>query len=307
MSLDLHWLRFEHLRWLMLLLMVFGLGLGLNATLSTVGEGLTMRAKGFGRRRRLGLLADLEEQGEAQGAGQRGRTDIGRLRRFWPIAAGGVLALLTWDLPISTLFFVLGIGLSYVVEDRRKLGQLRRLTRQAEILVVKFRSMYSIENSIFGTLEQAARELPPGVVRKAVEACVLRNLSGRQSTSDSLAPLQALESPHLRRFTSVLARAESASGETFNAVLVELETDVARQLQIEREAGVELAALKGTARVLQSVALAATIWAAVAPAWREYFLASFQQKGLFIVLALIIAVGSIYLEKEIFAIEKGEV
>lgn len=299
---------FEHLRWIVLALAVFGVGMLAYASLATVGEGLTILFRRRQQRRwPWKILAQFQTSNTKRQTSNFGvgglQLEVGSLL---PIALGGLAALLAWDVLISAFFLVLGIGASYVVEARGRLARLRRLTREAEILIVKFRSMFGVENSVFVTLERAAGDLPPGEVRRAAHACLSLTSAGK-AAADALAPLAALPSPHLRRLAGVLARAESASQEAFQSVLLDLEADIARQLQIEREAGVELAALKGTARALQGAALLAALWAVVVPAWRAYFLASVQQKMLFIFLASVMAVGSMYLEREMFAIEEGQI
>lgn len=293
------WLDFDRVRSVLVVGLALGTGLLMQALLSFATE-MFLRW----RRHAGGPLAWLA------GLKPAAIVPSGRRMRAWtiaPVALGGAGALLAWDPLISLFFLALGVGLSYVVEYRVRLARSRRLTRQAEILVVKFRSLFSIENSIFRTLAACAEEMESGELRNAVETCVGLHRTGRSGAADALGPLRALRSHHLDRFAEVIGRSETADRATFEATLGEVEADIVRQLNIEREAGVETAALKGTARALQGAALLAAIAAITLPAWRMYFVSTTANKLLFLLLASTVAGGSIYLEHEVVSIEEGNV
>ena len=128
---------------------------------------------------------------------------LSQLRVAW-IALGVLAALIFADAlysPVALTVILVGGELFRAQAFSRRMA---RLNEDAANLIVQFGSRYPLTRSMTRTLRDAADTLPGGVVRQAVEQCVIR-LNMNQNSVEAMKPLRAIAHPVIDRFTSLVA------------------------------------------------------------------------------------------------------
>lgn len=248
----------------------------------------------FSLRRRLEQVLAVARQDEA-----RGRP---RQRLLVPVLislAIGLILAIVWQHPVLSPWFVFFGGLVgwmlVSTQSRIRPDDFRDM----EVLVSEVRGLYVAGQSVFGPLEVAARDMPEGTLRAAIEEAVRRYRSGKpvDESLDALVGINSL----LDRLVIILSHASRADDEAIRTALVDLETQIRRGRNLLNRSRVVMRTNFLTLRVLQAVNLIALAVVTIAPGWRSYFGA--RPLGL-VASTLVALLGSWYFASEMRRMEE---
>ncbi|MBU4353049.1 MAG: hypothetical protein KJ939_08285 [Nanoarchaeota archaeon] len=226
---------------------------------------------------------------------------LSRLRVAW-IAVGVLAALLLSDAMLSpvALTAILVTGELYRAQLYHQ--RMGRLNEDVGNLVVQFQSRYPLNRSLVKTLQEAANVLPSGETRSAVESTLAR-LRMNMATAEAVKPLQSLPHPVMRQLAGLIAEVQDTNQDVFLETLRLLQEEVESKLDLRQQARQSLTLVRGTARILQIVLLAALVAACILPAWRHYFVSSAKNWLLLLSMLAVGALGSLYVEAELLQLE----
>jgi len=197
---------------------------------------------------------------------------------WWGMGGGAALALL-WHHPLlSPWFLVLGGAAGWLMGVSRS-SMSREEMQTLETFISAFRSVFSVSQSIFTSLEAAVENLEeesgslrgPGL-RHVVEKAVRRYRTDADA-EQALATLHEAGWPQLDRLAAMLSRVGQADSEVAEAVLERLEEQVRRSRELRDRAHTVLTLNRATLRVLQALNAAALAGVAVLGLWRDYYVA----------------------------------
>ncbi len=226
---------------------------------------------------------------------------LSRLRIVW-IAAGILAALLLSDAmlsPVALTAILVGGELFRAQLYHQRMG---RLNEDVGNLVVQFQSRYPLNRSLVKTLQEAANVLPNGETRSAVESTLAR-LRMNMATAEAVKPLQSLPHPVMRQLAGLIAEVQDTNQDVFLETLRLLQEEVESKLDLRQQVRQSLTLVRGTARILQIVLLAALVAACILPAWRHYFVSSVKNWMLLLSMLAVGALGSLYVEAELLQLE----
>jgi Flp pilus assembly protein TadB len=254
------------------------------------------------RRRRL--LNQLLHPAQAQEASQETSSFRPSMKPAVVIfaIAGLVGAVLARDILISPYLIVLGLGATWANLKQVEAQTSGRLADETGELVRAFRGIYAVSGSLYGSLEEAERVLPPeGDLRAAVKRVIARYGAG---DDNPLRPLKSLPDPSLRRFVRVLALIGQSDTQAIREALQRLEKQISARKKLRNRVQVVLALMTGTLRILQGANLGAAAIAVTIPLWRDFFTATWGHRATFILATAGFALASAYFQTEKNALQE---
>jgi hypothetical protein len=195
----------------------------------------------------------------------------GRLVWGLPLAGGVIMAVLWMHPVLSPWFVLLGGGIAWMLSTFHRRVRREDL-RALETFIAALRSVFGVEQSVFGALRSAVEGLDESPLRRAVETAIRRYDSG-QDLEEALGALREAELPQLSRLAVVLGRAGYADNEAIRRALLDLEENTRRARQLRDRAQTVLTLTTITLRILQAANIAAVVAVTLIPMWREFYAA----------------------------------
>jgi hypothetical protein len=190
---------------------------------------------------------------------------------WWGLGAGLAVALL-WRHPLlSPWFLLLGGAVGWMLAASRQRAARENLL-ELETFIGALRSVFSVGQSVFVSLETAAEDLEAGDLRSAVEEAV-RRYRADADASKAVSALREVGWPLLDRLVIVLGQVGWSDEETVREALANLEERVRQQRQLQDRAQTVLTLSQLTLRVLQAANLAALGVVTLLPMWRDFYAA----------------------------------
>ena len=239
---------------------------------------------------------DDAQEGPAADLSDR-RSPMTALLPFLPLMAGLAGAAAAWDPLLSPWLALLGYLIFRGLNSGRQQTTGRAAGEELLQLLNSFRSIWSVQESLFGALEEAAADLEFGVVRQAVRRVAARARTG-MNLDDALTPLRDLPSPTARQVAYVLGQLPETDEGTGRRVLDELEERLRRSRRLRRRAETVLILTRLTLRALQVANAIAVVVALTMPLWADFFTASLSRRLTFIAATLMVVGGSAYFAGE---------
>lgn len=223
-----------------------------------------------------------------------------------PALIGAAMSLAVRDVLLSPYLVVLGIGLTWLLRQRRRRHEQTAITNQVKTLVVLFRSRFAVGESPFSVLSEIEADLPKGAVAAAVHQTVNTYQAGGR-VEKAMAPLRGLHNPYLARLVMVLEASSSASTEVVVDEVARIEADLKARDRLAGQARASLALLKGTVRFLQAANLTALVVSVSLPMWRDFFTSTLERRGTFLAATLFLVIASLYFDQEVAIQEERSV
>lgn len=226
---------------------------------------------------------------------------MGVFRFPWPVLAGLVLAILANDVMFSPIMIFVGVMISTTLFYRTRKAFYNKLTDELEILILQFVSRYPLRNSVATALAESADLMPQGVLSRAAA-----NTATRLKLGEGDKPFRDLVNiPHpvARRFAGVLMRAGYAAPEVFLDLLGQLRKDTERRRELQQRVRQDLTIESATITILQAVMILSLVAVALLPSWREYYVSSVANRGMYLVMVLVGIVGTVIGENELQFLE----
>jgi hypothetical protein len=190
---------------------------------------------------------------------------------WWGLGAGLAVALL-WRHPLlSPWFLFLGGAVGWIFAASRQRAARENLL-ELETFIGALRSVFSVGQSVFVSLETAAEDLEAGDLHSAVEEAV-RRYRADADASKAVSALREVGWPLLDRLVIVLGQVGWSDEETVREALANLEERVRQQRQLQDRAQTVLTLSQLTLRVLQAANLAALGVVTLLPMWRDFYAA----------------------------------
>jgi hypothetical protein len=218
---------------------------------------------------------------------------------IWVGLGAGLALGLFWLHPLVTPWFIiLGLGVAWMLISTRR-SMTREDLRGLEVFISSLRSVLSVGESVFLSLEVVAEDLDEGPVQAAV-AEAIRRYRADMDTRGALAALNEVGWTRLDRLALILGEAQWADDQTLQAVLLDQEERVQRARYLQDRADAVLTMTRLTLRVLQAFNVAAIVVVTLIPDWHAFYLA--HPLGLVAATAASLA-GSWYFSAEIKRME----
>jgi hypothetical protein len=245
------------------------------------------------RLRDLGVLREEKSR-------QRLAVDWVRLLIFIAIL---LIAAAVHDALLSPL--ILLIGMAAFAWSRYQAGEAQRMrvNEDAELGTLQMRSLLNVDHSLLNALN--GLELPEGALRNAIRDVAARLQMHQQPEQAALA-LKELPGTVTARLAALIANSARITDEVQMDLFQELEGEAHRQKLIRSKMRQTLALVKGTIRLLQGVAVAATVFVLMAPDWRAFFLQDIPHRTLLTGLLSCAVLASLYFEFEVHQLGSGE-
>jgi len=214
-----------------------------------------------------------------------------------------LIAAAVHDALLSPL--ILLIGMAAFAWSRYQAGEAQRMrvNEDAELGTLQMRSLLNVDHSLLNALN--GLELPEGALRNAIRDVAARLQMHQQPEQAALA-LKALPGTVTARLAALIANSARITDEVQMDLFQELEGEAHRQKLIRSKMRQTLALVKGTIRLLQGVAVAATVFVLMAPDWRAFFLQDIPHRTLLTGLLSCAVLASLYFEFEVHQLGSGE-
>jgi hypothetical protein len=273
-----------------------GVGLLSHAGLGLAGDIVTGLRHRWGRRVRIGFVAD---EGATVTLDQR------RVTLSWPLllpVAGGLVLVGLWHHPVLSTWTALlgGIGtaLGYYSQPR-KTAEDRTLQ---ELFLSALRSRYGITQSLRCTLQGVAEDLDaPDTSLGQALAKALRLLNAGEPVREAVKPL-ATQGEIMRRLTTILEHTHRTAREETEQLLEELEEQARQARRLAERAQVTLVVTRATLRVLTVANVTAMAAVALLPLWRQHYR---QQPAAYLVSTGLAFAGVCYFRFKIKDLEEN--
>ena len=215
----------------------------------------------------LGILREEKSR-------QRLAVDWARILIFIAIL---LIAAAVHDALLSPL--ILLFGMAAFAWSRYQAGEAQRMrvNEDAELGTLQMRSLLNVDHSLLNALN--GLELPDGALRNAIRDVAAR-LQMHQQPEQSALALKELPGTVTARLAALIANSARITDEVQMDLFQELEGEAHRQKLIRSKMRQTLALVKGTIRLLQGVAAAATVFVLMAPDWRAFFLQDIPHRTL---------------------------
>ena len=244
-----------------------------------------------------GAASSDETVNDSKGSTGRSTFSIRYAFPLMSLAAGLLAAVVAWDWLLSPWLAALGYLGFRGMQAGRQQATGEAVGDDLERLLNSFRSIWSVQASLFGALEDAAGDLEPGAVQAAVRQAADRARTG-MAVEESLTPLCGLPSRVARQVAYVLEQLPNSDEVTGRRVLDELEVRLRRARRLRERAGTVLVLTRLTLRALQVANGVAIVVALTLPLWADFFTASIGRRMTFIAATLMVAGGSAYFAGE---------
>ncbi len=255
-------------------------------------------------------LRDLAEEARSPklaqtiyGKGFVSRTAIALMRFPWPILVGVGLAVWIRDWMLSPIMIIVGAVISSALFSRMSRRFYNQLTDELEMLILQFVSRYPLRNSVATALSEASDQLPRGLLRDAAAGTATR--LKLQAGGNPYRDLIAVPHPVARRFAGVLMRAGMASPEVFLDLLGQLRKDTESRRELQQRVRRDLTLESATITILQVVLIASLIAVALIPSWKVYYVGSFGNRVVYLVLVGLGILGTVIGENEVRYLEEA--
>jgi hypothetical protein len=220
-----------------------------------------------------------------------------------PLLAGLLMAMLAADGLLSPVMLLIGLTAAAILYFRAQRAQWNRLTDDAELLVVQFAARFSIHHSVSAALEESMPYLARSALATPIQEIIRRVRLG-QSFNQAVTPFERIPHPILQRMARVLAKSGTGDPTVYAELLAMLRDDTQAARDLQNRTRAELGVISSTVLVLQSILAASLIAMAFVPLWREYFTASAANRLLYGMMAILGAVGSLYVERRYGMLEE---
>jgi len=210
----------------------------------------------------------------------------------------GILLAVLWHHWILSLWFVvLGGAAGYVLGLRHPCD--RENLRELEVLVGSLRSVFSVDQSIFVSLETVANDLPEGKLRSMLEEAV-RRYRAEPDVERALIPLYHSGWPRLARLAAILRQICWADERAIRDALLDLEANIRDRRRLSDRARTVLALTQLSLRVFQAANVAALAVVTIVPMWNRFYV---QKPFTLMTATAMVVAGSWYFASEIRRIE----
>jgi hypothetical protein len=228
---------------------------------------LRLRFRGRGAAVLAHLLSRGQEETQSKAKGRK----LAVPPAAWIGLAAGIVLALLWHHPLLSSWFVaLGVATGWMLTSTGR-AMKREDLRALEVFISSLRSVLSVGESIFVSLETVADDLDEGPLRTSlVEAA--RRYRGDYSTREALSALAEVGWPRLDRLALILGETNLTDDGTMQQVLRDQEGQVQRARHLQDRADAVLTLTRLTLRVLQAFNLAALGVVTGVPAWRAFYL-----------------------------------
>ena len=108
----------------------------------------------------------------------------------------------------------------------------------------------------------------------------------------------------LHQFAYVLEMSESASDESVTDALDAFTTRLRRQEELQREVETNLASVTGQTSFMQALAIIIAFTVAIIPGFRDAYVGSLLGRLGYVIIVLVIAAASHYIEKKVFELKE---
>lgn len=193
-----------------------------------------------------------------------------RTPTVWLGLGGGLLLAILWHhIVVSPWCLLLGGAAGWMVASTGRRTNREDL-QDLEMFLGTLRSVFTVGQSVFASLEAAGQDLPEGELRTAVMEAV-RRYRADLDADQALDSLRRVGSGHLGRLAVVLAQVGCADEETIRAVLSDLEEQVRRTRRLRDRTATVLTLSRLTLRVLQGANLMALGTVTLVPMWQAFY------------------------------------
>lgn len=193
-----------------------------------------------------------------------------RTPTVWLGLGGGLLLAALWHHAVlSPWCLLLGGAAGWMVASTGRPASREDL-QDLETFIGTLRSVFTVGQSVFVSLEAAGQDLPEGELRTAVMETV-RRYRADLDADRALGSLRGVGSGHLSRLAVVLAQVGCADEQTTRAVLLDLEEQVRCTRRLRDRTATVLTLSRLTLRVLQGANLMALGTVTLVPMWRAFY------------------------------------
>ncbi|HZW03878.1 MAG TPA: hypothetical protein VFF68_08120 [Anaerolineaceae bacterium] len=224
-------------------------------------------------------------------------------RRLLIPAAAFSMAIVVRDALLSPLVLLFGVAALAWVRFQASDVQRAKVNEDAELAVLQMRSLLTVDHSLLNCLN--AMELPDGSMKSAV--CeVASRLQMHQSPEHAALALKNFPGTVTARLAALIANSSRITDEVQMSLFQAVEVEAHRQKVIRSRMRQTLALVRGTIRLLQGVAAAATGFVLLTSDWRFFFLQDVQHRTLLTALLTCAVLASLYFEYEVHQLGSGE-
>lgn len=182
-------------------------------------------------------------------------------------------------------------------------AQRAKVNEDAELAVLQMRSLLNVDHSLLNSLN--AIDLPDGSLKTAIQEVASR-LQMHQPPEQAALALKNLPGAVTTRLAALIANSSRITDEVQMGLFQAVEAEAHRQKAIRSKTRQTLALVRGTIRLLQGVAAAATVFVLLTPDWRIFFLQDVPHRVLLTVLLVCAVFASLYFEYEVHQLGRGE-
>lgn len=207
------------------------------------------------------------------------------------------------DALLSPLILLFGAG--FFAWSRYQAGEAQRMriNEDAEIGALQMRSLLNVDHSLLNALN--GMELPEGALRNAIREVAAR-LQMHQPPEQAALALKGMPGMVTARLAALIGNSARITDEVQMDLFQELEAEAHRQKLIRTKMRQTLALVRGTIRLLQGVAVTATVFVLMAADWRAFFLQDVSHRTLLTILLSCAVLASLYFEFEVHQLGRGE-
>lgn len=224
-------------------------------------------------------------------------------RRLVIVLVVPIVALAVRDYLLSPLVVLVGaVALAWVRYQANE-TQRTRVNEDAELAALQMRSLLNVDHSLLNAIN--GMELPEGSLRGAIREVAAR-LQMHQPPEQAALALKGLAGTVTARLAALIANSSRITDEVQMDLFQELEVEAHRQKLIRSKMRQTLALVRGTIRLLQGVAAAATVFVLLTPDWRIFFLQDVLHRTLLTTLLSCAGLASLYFEFEVHQLGSGE-
>lgn len=213
------------------------------------------------------------------------------------------IAAAVHDALLSPLILLFGAAAFAWSRYQTSEAQRMRINEDAELGALQMRSLLNVDHSLLNALN--GMELPEGSLRDAVREVAAR-LQMHQPPEQAALALKGLPGTVTARLAALIANSARITDEVQMDLFQDLEAEAHRQKLIRTKMRQTLALVRGTIRLLQGVAAAATVFVLMAPDWRGFFLQDVPHRTLLTMLLSCAVLASLYFEFEVHQLGSGE-
>jgi hypothetical protein len=223
-------------------------------------------------------------------------------RLFFPVLAFSI-AVAVRDVLLSPLVLLFGVVALVWVRHQSEEVQRAKVNEDAELAVLQMRSLLNVDHSLLNALSSV--ELPDGSLRNAIREVAAR-LQMHQPPEQAALALKTLPGMVTARLAALIAHSSRITDEVQMGLFQAAEAEAHRQKVTRSRLRQTLALVRGTIRLLQAVAAAATGFVLLTPDWRAFFLQDVPHRTLLTVLLTCAVLASLYFEYEVQQLGSGE-